>query len=351
MPWRAPSRAIWWWAAGVVSGRRPAGLPAIDADGVHRAQDAPHHLREALLGQLALRERRAQRLGEGLGVPHHHVDLRARLLVEPRQRVVPGGRGPPIGHDPARVAPRALEDLLEEDPVGARVVAVDLVVGGHDRAGLAAFDGDLEREQVGFAMGGRIDERVEPVAVGLVAVQREVLDRRDHALALDPGDRLAGEHAAEQRVLGQVLEVAPVARVAREVDAAGQHHVEAAAARLAADHRARGARQGRVEARAQGDARRQGGRGVARPVARVGDAEARVAHEQRRHPEALDARDVARAHGDVRGDALVVVGEERTGAHDAHEEREALLVGHLRLGLAGSFVGGHGPALTRAGAR
>ena len=153
--------------------------------------------------------------------------------------------------------------------------------------GCAALDGDLEREQVGLAVRGRIDERVEPVAVGLVAVQREVLDRRDHALALDPGDRLAGEHAAEQRVLGQVLEVAPVARVAREVDAAGEHHVEAAAARLAADHRARGARQRRVEARAQGDARRQRGRGVARPVARVGDAEARVAHQQRRDAEAL----------------------------------------------------------------
>ena len=207
--------------------------------------------------------------------------------------------------------------------------------------GCAALDGDLEREQVGLAVRGRIDERVEPVAVGLVAVQREVLDRRDHALALDPGDRLAGEHAAEQRVLGQVLEVAPVARVAREVDAARQHHVEAAAARLAADHRARGARQRRVEARAQGDAGRQRGGGVARPVARVGDAEARVAHQQRRDAEALDPRDVARAHRDARGDALVAVGHDVAGPHDADEEREALLVGHLGLGLAGSFVGGH----------
>ena len=190
-------------------------------------------------------------------------------------------------------------------------------------------------------MGGRIDERVEPVAVGLVAVQREVLDRRDHALALDPGDRLAGEHAAEQRVLGQVLEVVPVARVAREVDAARQHHVEAAAARLAADHRARGARQRRVEARAQRDAGRQRGGGVARPVAGVGDPEARVAHEQGRDTQALDARDIAGAHGDVLGDALVAVGQDRVGPHHADQEREALLVGHLALGLAGSFVGGH----------
>ena len=156
----------------------------------------------------------------------------------------------------------------------------------------------------------------------------------------------AGEHGAQQRVLGEVLEVAAVARVAREVDAAGEHHVEAAAARLAADHRARRARQRRVEARAQRDARRQRGRGVARPVARVGDPEAGVAHEQRRDPEprarpGRSPRSSARPSG-MRSSRS---GMNVVGAHDADEQREALLVGHLRLGLARPRIGvgsGHG---------
>jgi hypothetical protein len=34
-------------------------------------------------------------------------------------------------------------------------------------------------------MRGRVDDRVEPVAVGLVAVERVVLERRNDTLALD----------------------------------------------------------------------------------------------------------------------------------------------------------------------
>lgn len=46
-------------------------------------------------------------------------------------------------------------------------------------------------------MCGRVDNRVQPVAVSLVAVERVVLNRRDHALALDPVGRLGGEHGTQ----------------------------------------------------------------------------------------------------------------------------------------------------------
>ena len=168
------------------------------------------------------------------------VELRAGFLIEPGAGVLPAAGGPPVRHHPARVAPRPLQHLLQELGVGACVVTVDPVVGGHHGARVGAFDGQLEGEQVGLAVRRRVDDRIEPMAVGLVAVEREVLDRRDHPLALNALDRRRGQDRAEQRVLGQVLEVASVAGVAGKVDASGQQHVETAAAGLAADHRPRG---------------------------------------------------------------------------------------------------------------
>jgi hypothetical protein len=80
--------------------------------------------------------------------------------------------------------------------VPAGVVPVDLVVAGHDRAGLRALDRDLEGEQVRLAMRDRVDDRVQPVAVGFVAVERVVLKRRDDALTLDAVDGLGAEEGA-----------------------------------------------------------------------------------------------------------------------------------------------------------
>src|SRR5262245_49903553 len=105
--------------------------------------------------------------------------------------------------------------------VAARVLAVDLVVAAHDRAGLRALDRNLKREQVRLAMRVRIDDRVEPVAVGLVAVQRVVLERRYDAFALDSSDGLGAEHGTDPGVFRVVLVVAPVAYVPGEVDPAG----------------------------------------------------------------------------------------------------------------------------------
>jgi hypothetical protein len=51
-------------------------------------------------------------------------------------------------------------------------------------------------------------------------------------------------------VFGQVLEVATIARVAREIDAAPQKYVESPDARFPPEHRAALARQRRIEARA-----------------------------------------------------------------------------------------------------
>jgi hypothetical protein len=53
----------------------------------------------------------------------------------------------------------------------------------------------LEHEQVRLAGRRQVDDRVQPVAIGLVVVERIVLERRDDALALDAVDASAPRRA------------------------------------------------------------------------------------------------------------------------------------------------------------
>lgn len=154
----------------------------------------------------------------------------------------------PIRHHPTAVSPSTFQHVVEQVVVAGSVISVDLVVRRHHGAGLRPLDDDLERQQVRLAVRVGIDDRVQPVPIGFVAVQREVFRRRNDTLLLNPDDRLRGHRGTQQRVLGKVLEVAAVTRVARQIDCAGQLHVEPATARLPADRFARGPGQHRVKA-------------------------------------------------------------------------------------------------------
>jgi hypothetical protein len=171
-----------------------------------------------------------------------------------------------------RAALRALQHVIEQVAVVAGIVAVDLVVAAHDRTRLRPLDRDFEREQVGLSVRNRVDDRVQPVAVGFVDISGVVLDRRDEPFALRSVDRFGSEDGAHQRVLGEVLEAPAVAEVAREVDPAAQHHVESPHPRFAPEHRARLAGQRWIEACAKYDGRRQGRGRVTGAVARIRDA-------------------------------------------------------------------------------
>ncbi|MNL85958.1 hypothetical protein D3C87_2144640 [compost metagenome] len=50
-------------------------------------------------------------------------------------------------------------------------------------------------------MGHGIDARIEPVAIGLVGIEGEVLDGRDDSLGLRADDLLARHDSAQQRIL------------------------------------------------------------------------------------------------------------------------------------------------------
>src|SRR5262245_9548584 len=187
-----------------------------------------------------------------------------------------------------------------------------------------------------------MDDRVQPVTVRLVAVERVVLERRDDALALDPVDRFGAEDGTEIRIFRVILEVAAVARIASEIDPAGELDVESATPRLAADRRATLARESWIEARSDDDGRRErGGPLVVRPVPRVGHAHARVAALDRRNTEPRDAGRIPCAHVlDVHGNARVARNANRRNSADqTDDQREALVVGHLRLRLTSPTIG------------
>jgi hypothetical protein len=83
--------------------------------------------------------------------------------------------------------------------------------------------------------------------------------------------------AGEPRILAGVFEGSAVARLARQVAAAGQKHVEALRVRLGPDHRPAGIGQPGIPGRRHGQHRRQRRGAIAGAhLAAVGDAEARV---------------------------------------------------------------------------
>jgi hypothetical protein len=82
-----------------------------------------------------------------------------------------------------------------------RVHAVDLVVGAHDGPRLGLLHHPLERAQVELPQRALVDIRADAHPVGLLAVDREVLERRPDPLALQPAHPLDREHAGQQRVL------------------------------------------------------------------------------------------------------------------------------------------------------
>ena len=96
----------------------------------------------------------------------------------------------------------------------AGIDAVDLVVGAHHRARLAAIDGDLEGQQVALAQGGLVQLGVMHEAAGFLGVEGEVLDGRDDVAALDAGHLGPDDLAGQQRILAGIFEVAAVARLA-----------------------------------------------------------------------------------------------------------------------------------------
>ena len=210
------------------------------------------------------------------------IKLLIRLLhVEAGGRGLRGAVGAaPVRENKARKAPFLLQDFVEGVLVFAGVVAVDAVVGAHVGPGVADLVADFEGQQIGFAQRAPGEDGVDDAAAALLVVDGVVLQFAEDVLVLLTADAVAHHHAGQNRVFAVVLEVAPVAQFAGQIDTAGQAHVVALRALFAADQRAVLA--GRLGVPGRG---RSQVRGQRRRVATVGSAEAhavgRADHLQR----------------------------------------------------------------------
>ena len=207
---------------------------SIDSVGVNCGQHAGIHLVEMRGDGFVL----------GCGLPqsfakkNRRVQLSARLLIQPVQRRLHPRHRAPIGHHKAIPAPIALQHLVQQPIAVAAMLAVDDVIGTHRAARMALFDADFKRQQIAFTRGGFGNLHIDEFARGFLPVQREMLDGGDDVVRLNAADRRAHQRSGQQGVLGQIFKRPPIARVARQVRAARQHHVKALGPRLAADHRA-----------------------------------------------------------------------------------------------------------------
>ncbi|MNV23480.1 hypothetical protein D3C71_1144920 [compost metagenome] len=300
----------------------------------HGAQDAADHVVQARLRHHATGHGQAQRFVEIHRLVEHFT---GRLLVQAGQgRLGTAVHAAPIGHHETGELPFLLEHLVHEVIVFAAVGAVDTVVRAHRRTGLADVDGDLEGQQVRLAHRLLTDLGAVEIARGLHVVEREVLHRGDHVLALHAADRLTDQHPGQQGIFTGVFEVAAVARIALQVDAAGQQDVEALLPGFAAHGGTASEGDLRVPAGGRGRAGRQCSGVVALAQAtRIGDAQASVGRLLRGNAQTRDARhETGRTHRTFRQRTAVFAQPEVAVQH-----LELLIHGHLRDQRLGTGIG------------
>ena len=92
-------------------------------------------------------------------------------------------RAAPVGDNEPGELPILLEHIGEQLFVFAGEVAVDAVIGAHDRGGVALGNADFERQQIALARRALADGDVDGVAAALLVVERVVLDVADDVAA------------------------------------------------------------------------------------------------------------------------------------------------------------------------
>ena len=95
----------------------------------------------------------------------------------------------------------------------------------------------LERGQVDLAQCALVDVGAHPHPVALLVVGREVLDTCADTLGLDSVHQRGAESPGQERILGEVFEVAPAQRGSLDVDTRSQHHRHVLGARFRAHRR------------------------------------------------------------------------------------------------------------------
>ena len=189
------------------------------------------------------------------------------------------------------------------------------------------FHGDLEGEQVTFVRGAVADDGAVDIAAGFLVIEGVVLDIAHDVFGLNTLHQIADHAACQQRIFSGVFEIASVARLAGDVDAAADGHVVALRPKLPSDDVAVGLRCVDIPARG-GPARRGQQRGVAAHHRGKANTDGRVLLVDAGNAETLDAADEPCSSVVVGRDGLA--GPQRSPADAVHEldlfvERQLLL--------------------------
>ena len=208
--------------------------------------------------------------------------------------------------------------------------AVEQVVGCHQRTRPALADGNFKAAQVDLAHGAFADLTVAAVAIRLLIVCREVLERRAAAGVLLHAQRdRGGKFAGDQGIFGEILEVASAADVAVDVQRRSEPQVHAEALHLVADQIA--AQLGKAEVPALRERRsdRDGGAVLLEDLAlcsAVSGKELQPQRSRRRH-QLQDALRKPAAHGvDAGLIADVLAAQAQTGRAVRHDHRRDALL-------------------------
>ncbi len=346
------------WGRDRVPGRRRRRMVE-QAKAEHLREHPLDHRVQDRLGDRAIVDGVLERLPEEL--------VERLLLVEARERTTRSAvQGAIVGGDEPGEVPLLLEHVGEQERALAGEVAVHDGVRAHRRRGLGLLHGRLEGGEVDLVHRAIADQRVvlRRVAVGLLVVDREVLDLRHLTHALHSVDLAGRQRRVQERILRERLERATPPRVAVDVHGRPEVHCRALAQLLRADHLAVLARQARVEGRGEIDSRRKlgdadqlvGDAGRSVLLTEGGDAQ-RLAGGRRlqaRHPEHIR---VGRRIRPLVGRAMPLHQEDLVGhGHVAHDVGDATgnrltrahprTLGVRRMG-SGAVAGRRGPRRQR----
>ena len=149
-----------------------------------------------------------------------HDDIVARLHLSH-----PVVAGEPVGHHHSVEAPFVPQHRGQQVAVLGGVHPVKPIIGRHDGPRRSLPDRDLEAAQVNLPKRPLTDHGIDTLAVALLIVRREMLDRSPDALRLNPAHHRGAHFPRQKRIFGIVLEIPSAQRIALNIHRRGQKHV------------------------------------------------------------------------------------------------------------------------------
>jgi len=141
----------------------------------------------------------------------------------------------PVGDDHAVKTPFGAQNVGQQMLVFVGVGSVCEVVGAHDCSRLGAAAHDFETGQIDLTQRALVHNGIRRHASQLLGVSGEVLGAGCGTRGLDSFDEAGGHATGQDRVFGEVLEVASAQDAAVQVEGGGEPEVNAEALHLGPD--------------------------------------------------------------------------------------------------------------------